>query len=469
MYSVSVGPSPTATPAPTGVFATGSIDTTTLTPPGDYRYTYSVEYKKISNSLAFTERGQPVFVIKSEGQSGNARRRAELAIIDMYNPMPWGFGLVGCEGVFLEAAAQTRALNSAKDVYPLDPIPKKYAFANAGHILTLGSNYNVQDGKKVRGNVDVAGGLVRGNIISAGTVKLASGTVRGYINAEDLVTVDGNTVVEGSIWGRAITGTAKWAGKSTVTPLPVGETEEACDPLDVAQLVKDRITGSQGSNNSNNDLPTKYFNRNTAVLNASERNTSPATIQLGVTGQEKTYYLSSATVGDNITLQVSGTVNLVMGTLGAGSVPTGGDLTMTSKSARLNIDSGASLRIYTGGGVYLDQAPFNYADNTARPTSLIIYSSVVNDPVGAGVPSVNNAKVQLAAPNTLFRGLVYAPYAYIRVKSNNSLYGSLRGRWIRLESNTAFTYDQAAASIDATYQGYRVAYWAEQPYDTYGN
>jgi len=453
-----VGPVLTS-PQALSVFATGSYDGYASTPPDDYQFDYTVEYKLVTNpttniSVPITnDRGQAVYVVKAEGRSGVARRRVEIGIIDNFRSSPFGFGLIGCEGVWLEAAAETRSLNSMFDIYPLDPISKAFDFGDAGSILTLNSNINVVDGKKIRGNVDINSALVRGNIISGGTVNVASGTVRGYITAEDKVTIDGNSIVNGSVYANPLEASGKILGRIVISDRPLYETQEECDGLKVTDLVNGKIATAT-TNNNNSTIPVAYLNPNTRILSATGTSRNPVTINFGQDNTETTYYLSSANIGENVNINVNGIVNFVMN----------GNFSMLSDKTKLTIANNASLRIYTAGGMLLDKAQFNYSNNQAKPTSLIIYSSASD---GNTVPSVNDAKIQLAAPNTIFRGLVYAPKAYVRVKSNNSLYGSLRGKWIRMEANTKFTYDKAAGTIDAEKQGYRLSYWSEPPYDNY--
>ena len=437
----------------------------------DHQYAYTISFKKIGNTVVTTERGQPIFVITSEGRSAEARRRAELAVIDIYNPAPFGWGLVGCTSVFLDGNVQTRALNSSTTTFPTNPPLSKFdGFSNAGDILALGTS-NIIDSGKTRGTVDVdSSSLVRGKIVSQGTVNVASSSVRGGpIDALGIVTLDGRSVIEGAVYGKSISGTAKWTGgKISLNSVRNYVIPDQCDlvqpGVNVTKFVDDAIVAA--ATNSNGEFPSgaKYYtpsNRKLEYPPANSKGSQPVeTISLGdPAGQvEKTYFFSSVTLGTNSVLKVFGRVNVVIDQ---------GDFVMSSKDARLDIAPGSSLRIYTKQGVILDQAPINYLDNNARPTSLVIYSSASN---GSSLPNtLSSAKIQLAAPNTIFRGLVFAPYAYIWVKQNNSLYGSLRGNWIRFDKNTTFTYDQAASSIDATPQGYRIAYWSEQPYDNYPN
>lgn len=436
-----------------GVFATGSKDSSTESPPGSYKYSYTIEYKKLNNVIAFDNRGRPIFLVKAEGQSNNARRRVEIAIVDTFERSPFGFGLTGCQGVWLDSNTIVRSLNSKFDTYPLDPIGKDALFGNAGNILTL-ENVSVVDGKKRRGNIDI-GGRVFGNVVSAGTVNLYGGTVRGYINADGQITIDGNSQVAGNVYTPIpVVGTSQVIGQLVYSERPIYQIQEECDELEgkgVYRVVQDKIVQLQ-NNNNNNEIDNRYV-RN-GVLTATGTRQAPVVINLGAPGTTKSYSLSGLNIGDHVTINVRGTVNLTLT----------GDLTMMSSTAALNILTDASLRVYSHGAVYLDKTPFNYADNGALPTSLIIYTSVSD---GETVPSVSNAKVQLASPNTIFRGLVYAPNAFVRFKSNNAMYGAIRGKWIRMESNTQFTYDQAAADIDAARRGYRLLYWNEPSYDSY--
>lgn len=435
------------------VFATGSKDGSTETPPGSYKYSYTIEYKKLNGQIAFDNRGKPIFLIKAEGNSNNARRRVELAVVDTFEPSPFAFGLVGCQGVWLDSNTIVRSLNSKVDTYPLDPISKDAKFGNFGNILTL-ENVSVIDGKKIRGNIDI-GGKVFGNVISAGTVNLYSGVVNGYINAGGQITIDGQSQVAGSVYTPVpVVGTSQIIGQLTYTDRPIYETQEQCDGLQgkgVFKVVQDKIVELQ-NNNSNSEIDSRFL-RN-GVLTATGTRQSPVVINLGAAGTTKNYSLAGLNIGDHVIINVRGKVNVTLT----------GDLSMMSSTAALNILTDAGLTVYSHGAVYLDKTPFNYASNAALPTSLVIYTSVSD---GNTVPGVSNAKVQLASPNTIFRGLVYAPNALVRFKSNNAMYGAIRGKWIRMESNTQFTYDQAASDIDATRQGYRVMYWNEPSYDSY--
>jgi len=481
---------------PLPVSATAKVGPFTAT-GGDYTYAYTIEYKKTASQppeVAYTSQGQPVFVIKAMGESGRARRKAELAVIDMYNPTPFGFGLVGCEGVWLDSNTRTRSLNSeaaakgdTTQVFP-GSNSKTAAFSNLGSIVALrGSNSNTK--RKQYGAVIVgSGSQVRGDILSAGDIQLSGTSVVGTRVATDLsLILNGSTSIEARIYASSITGTAKFAGAAQNLNLGVTEdwkVGQSCDGLGVTGntgIVQQRINSAQTSNQNKTDntgnLIGKYiFKPDTSTPTLSEKGTSskPVTIDMGVACStppcaERTYYLTSATFDVNVIINVLGPVNLVMN----------GPLTMIGSgkpsSTKLNISPRGELRIFTNSDLFLNSVDFNYADALAAPTSVIIYSSapnsstIVTTPTRefATQPDKTVARVQVNAPNTPVRALVYAPLSYVWLKNNNDYYGALRGRWILMDSGTTFTFDVAASTRDATRQGYRIAYWAEEPYDSY--
>lgn len=446
---------------------------TTSSATGDYAYSYTIRYKTIAGALAYTERGQPVFVIQSEGQSGRARRRAEIAVIDMYNPAPFGFGLVGCEGVWLDANTRTRSLHSALQTYPGSP-SKTDPFSNRGSIVAL-SQVSPLSGKKQVGTVTVgSSSWIRGRIYSEGSMQLSGVTVDGLVATRDVLTVNGTTSINGAVYAGSVLGTAKFIGSKNFSfdkTSTMWDTGEECDGMGLVTstggMISQRITAAKGTNNNNESNVNSFIKGSTPTLSEKGTNSKPITINLGCTGTpcaDKTYYVNSATIDTNVIINVTGNVNLVIDSAGLSMAGSG-----NPSNTKLNIAAGASLRIYTNGPVKLDAVDFNYADAGARPTSLIIYSSSSNPASPGSVPDKTKANVQVNAPNTPVRALVYAPYSNIWVKTKNDIYGALRGRWILMDSNTIYTYDLAAATIDATPQGYRIAYWAEQPYDTYGN
>lgn len=484
-----------------------SVDATTLSTPADYKYQYTIQYRRLSpddanSPLAFTERGQPVYSIRATGESGNARRRAELAVIDSYMPSPWGWGLIGCEGVWLAGNNHTRSLNSATTPYPLGSRGQLRSYplweAN-GSILTLETDL-LRDGKKVKGNIELSSSSqIRGRAVAAGTIRIAGATVTGTVLSTDVapapfpaaVTLSGSAAVNGDIYAPTISGTPR-KGTATIITNPsqfpgsiTTDLTQVCDSFKtvagapatgktyndgVAGLVKARLDWAKGtagatpfeeglpSGNSNADLAASVCPGRTAGCALRVENT---TLNLGTAGQKKAYVFSSITVGKNGTINIAGNVDLAVD----------GNITMDDKSGVVTIATNSQVRAYTNGGVYLDGASFNYNDPSARPTSIIIYSAASNNPATSGgtttVPKTEDAMIQLSAPNTGLRALVYAPNALIWAKQNNHMYGSLRGRWIRFDQGSDFTFDQSSVNVDATIQGYRVTYWAEQPYDNY--
>lgn len=510
-------PAVTSANALTWVFSR-SVDATTLTTPADYKYQYTIQYRRLNpddpnSPIALTERSQPVYSIKATGESGNARRRAELAIIDAYAPSPWGWGLIGCEGVWMAGNNHTRSLNSETTPYPLGSrgqLRRYGLWEPNGSILTLATN-ELRDGKKVKGNIELgSSSLIQGRTVAAGSIRIAGSTVNGTVMSTAAtvqewgplpagVTLAGSGTVNGDVYAYSVSGRAPKGTTTIVTdynqfPGSIrADVEQQCDgfearegnpnpktyPDGVTGLVAARNTAARGGTAFEGFPVATTSTPNSPGLTASvcpglnvgcALRVENTTVTLGAEGQKTTYLFSSINIGRNGLLNIRGSVDIVV-------FPNSGEgnITMNDKTGAVTIATNSNVRVFTNGGVYLDAASFNYNDAAARPTSIIIYSSVVNPATTTGtgssavttVPPNDAAKIQLSAPNTGLRALVYAPKALIWAKQNNHMYGSLRGRWIRFDQGSDFTFDQSSVNVDATILGYRVTYWAEQPYDNY--
>lgn len=84
-------------------------------------------------------------------------------------------------------------------------------------------------------------------------------------------------------------------------------------------------------------------------------------------------------------------------------------------------------------------------------------SPLPKDFVYYGLPS--NTKVDVKCSGTPFSGVIYAPNADVTLTSQSAVYGSIVGKTITFNGNTAFHYDESLAVLG--YRGYVVTSWHE--------
>jgi hypothetical protein len=159
---------------------------------------------------------------------------------------------------------------------------------------------------------------------------------------------------------------------------------------------------------------------------------------------------SDLTVNNNRTLTINGPADVVI--------------------TNLRLRSGSSLRLNTSGGPVTLWVIDNFImDSNAvlAPLNLLpkdlqvnlLSDNVINPEVSVQLDTVDFAS------NTKLYGMVYAPNAAVRIRSNFELFGSLVGRSIDLDSNATFHFDEAL--LDATGTGsnvFETLCWREMPY-----
>lgn len=436
----------------------------TLSPTGsdNYGYRYTVTYKKVGGQILLNNRARPFYVVNAEGTSGAARRRVEVALANMMSPEIFGAGLIGCEAIRMDSGVTTRSINSVTQRHPLTrPEERKYDFGENGDVKTL-QFVEVVSKKKTVGNLLATSATINGRVQSYGNVQLDGSVVNGTVAAYNNISLLGKANIFGDVYaGGTITGREMIVGAlKTVRYLPLGE--ELCDPIDVvAKIAWERSESLKAGVNQAPKVTGYKNSTQTLDIKGNDSKSTKDTVTLGEAGLTTRYAVSAMTVEENVNVSIKGNVIIVVD----------GDFTLgitTKKPIAFTIEEGASLRVYVGGRVELGaRASFNYVDTPtyySKPTSVVIYSSASD----SSINDTTSAKVRVADPGTLFRGIIYAPNALISVKSNNRTYGAFRGRWIHMEANTFLTYDEDAANVDVSRKGYRIVYWAEQPYDAYG-
>lgn len=104
----------------------------------------------------------------------------------------------------------------------------------------------------------------------------------------------------------------------------------------------------------------------------------------------------------------------------------------------ISLDRGSSLvingeaTIYVTGTIYVDQGTIT---NSGPPTNLTIYSSYASSgPFDFGI------NIDAAAS---FKGAIYAPNSAVYLDAMGDVYGSVVGKWIRMDADSRFHFDEA--------------------------
>lgn len=151
------------------------------------------------------------------------------------------------------------------------------------------------------------------------------------------------------------------------------------------------------------------------------------------------YKYSSISLNNNASLTISGEVRLYL---------TGSNSLTTGNNINLNISSGASLQVYVDGVLTVTNN-VNLNSTGDMPKNLQIYSTYT----GASGISINNNGVLAAA--------IYAPNTDIYVDNNNDFYGSLIGKTVNVNNNSAIHYDEALNSLVVPVGTTGVTVWQE--------
>ena len=151
------------------------------------------------------------------------------------------------------------------------------------------------------------------------------------------------------------------------------------------------------------------------------------------------YKYSSVNMANNATLDITGAVRLYL---------TAATALSTGNNINVNIASGASLELYVDGVFTIpNNATLSSAGNI--PKNLQIYSTYT----GANGISLNNNGVLAAA--------VYAPQTDISIGNNDDLFGSVVGKTVAANNNSAIHYDESLKNLLSPAGSNGVTLWQE--------
>jgi predicted acyltransferase (DUF342 family) len=293
------------------------------------------------------------------------------------------------------------------------------ATTNAGADMSFGGDIDVYGDLRSTDEIYMdSNDLVHGDALANGRITLVSSShVNGDARTSD--TVSGDTRVDGTVY-------------ENVTPdvVPL----EPCDPLDIDSVFTD--AGSIQSSNDNGELSGSYFTNPDYFIKDSDTDT------LGVAGQAKDYSLGDFTMDSDAVVTIQGDVRLYMS----------GDFTMLSNT-NLSLAAGATLTIYVEGAVFTDS---NAAINSGGiPGNMSLYSDATSS-------SNSDYKIVLNS-NAGFGGTIYSPRAAIEINSNTTLKGAVRGKYVYLDSNPTFSFDEDLnAGSGGPPSDYKLVYWTEK-------
>ncbi len=250
------------------------------------------------------------------------------------------------------------------------------------------------------------------NILSNGNVGTNGGTA-------NIITVDNGAVVKGNV----STGPGGTVLNNGTINGSITNTNSVALP---AVIVPSSLTSLSG---------------NTALSVAKN---SSQTIAAG------DYKYTSASLSNGSTLVISGNVRLYL-TSTSSALDTG------QNSVNIQINSGASLTVYSDGVVnFGNKTAVTYVAGIPKPADFLIYSTYTGSD---GVILNNN--------NTIYAG-IYAPTTDINVgNSCNSVnctsgfFGSVVGKTVTLSNNDKIHFDEALASMSNPFENAIISSWQE--------
>lgn len=312
-------------------------------------------------------------------------------------------GLFGCEGVAVDGHATTQSYSSSGESTGGD----------RGHVGTSAPRAEV---------VLLGDALIHGDVYATGRIQMENnGLVLGSAYANNRMNLNDNTSVGGDAETGDVclgcNGRVAGAVKEYATPLPVDV--PGCDPLDLGNI----FTGGAESialDNNNAELRPAYYQSgdNRFFLGSTD------TCILGAAGEQKQYYLSRLTLDAHARLTIHGQVSLFVD----------GDFSILG-SAVMDLAPGAGLTVYVSGECFFDSN--TQINNPGRPQDFKLY---------ADNPSADadDFKMRLHS-NTALAAVVYAPETAVQLNTEAGFFGSIRGKYVHVGSNTAFWYDEDLA------------------------
>ncbi|MEM1110602.1 MAG: PilX N-terminal domain-containing pilus assembly protein [Pseudomonadota bacterium] len=410
----------------------------------DYTYTYIVSKKSAYGTVATTDDGFPYYVVNAEGQSEDARRQIEVAVVSLYNSVTaFDSAFIGCNNVYLNSSIDFDSYNSETGA-------RRTGGADVKSLVTDGldgsGDIEFNSSEEISGNVWAAGSITG----SGSTVIEGNGYANGDINVRGSMELRGDANAVGSV-GRSgnIDGNedADWTGWEP----------QDCDPLDVENLIV--TNGEPIKNNNDNDEHSSI-----------QDNTMTSSGTFGTTGQARSFYLTRINL-DSDTINIRGDVTIYIE----------GNIDMDSDT-RFDVPNGSTLTIYTRDKIDItgntnwgtnreDDYDEDNPDFSLNPANLRIFSGRVSTSFNQNSPEDHSGTGFFLGSSASFAGIVYAPKTGVAIESSSALYGSVRGRWAYANSSADYWYDDKLKDESEFSQpvdlGYKIVYWTESTYGTY--
>ncbi len=275
--------------------------------------------------------------------------------------------------------------------------PFKYAAFSQGAV-TLSNNTFIDSYNSNNGAYSVSNSATNGDIGS-------NGTTAGIISL-------GNNISLGGDLSTGVGGTATVGNNTVIT----GTTTHANALPLLAVTVPSALTGlSSGGTYSITD-------NHSATLTTGD------------------YKYTSLSMGNNATLNITGgNVRIYL---------TGASAFSANNNVNITVASGATLQIFVDGTLNIGNN-VTLASSGDVPKNIQIYSTYS----GANGVTVNN--------NGLLAAAVYAPGTSVSIGNNGDIFGSVIGKTVAFNNNTAVHYDESLGNLSTVVGSIGVTVWQE--------
>ena len=403
---------------------TWSVNRSVSGMPSGVTADYTVSHRTIGGSVANNSAGKPFYMIQSTGTAGGITRTVEVVVSFTYEGSGvFANAMVGCEGVALSSNATTNSYSSSGQA----------STGDNGDVFTVNPNANIT----LDANVDINGDVdAMGNITMDSSAHIAkNAAANGNITLnKKTTTIGGNATAGGSVVESVPGGIGGTSTSNAGTPVA----SQSCDPLDVDQMVTD------ASNLSFSSHPAFGGTNYNMSSNATDTFTAG------------NYDFTNFSTSSNTVVTIDGDVVFYVD----------GDFSFFSNSD-LQFNTGATLTIYVTGNVTAESNTcLNYTGTQcakgksqgAETKNLQIYSN-------ASSTSATDYKVNFNSATDLY-GVVYAPKAAMDFNSNATIHGAIRAKWVNMDSNAVFSYDEDLVNVGAgagntTITDHSTLYWGE--------
>lgn len=372
---------------------------------------------------------QTVYIITSTGRVRGVERSVEL-IVAKINLSIFNDALLGCDGVSISSNGKTSSYSSA------DPTKSNHngniSTTNPDADIYLASNAVVKgDVRAARDLIMESNAIVYKSAYSNRNIQLKSNAAIGYDDREVPYTYEAKA--SGYI---TLGSNAQIFGTQTPNASPPPVSPPACDPLNINDLFANNADPFRTAND-NSELNPSHFDPNELGYHITGNNRDI----FGTNGLVKKFYLTSFQMDSNAKVTIRGNVVIYVE----------GDFSMKSNT-EIIFDADSRLTIYVSGKFSLDSN--TKINENGIPSNLRIYSRAQSSIDGDYKVIINS--------NSGFAGVVYAPKASVLINSDGQIDGSVRGKFVKMDSNGEFRYDEELRKLtDAALSVYKILSWRE--------